>query len=69
MMSNEIENETQDEIEADNARWDALLATEASQILLERWAQEALTEYQAGRTYPMVFTSDGRIVPGSALVE
>ena len=35
-------DETEEEIEADNARWDALMATEASQLLLERLAEEAL---------------------------
>jgi hypothetical protein len=57
-------DETEEEIEADNARWDALMATEASQLLLERLAEEALKEYREGRTRPMIFTPDGRIVPG-----
>lgn len=57
-------DESMDEIEADNARWDALLATDESQAMLERLADEALTELRAGKTRPMAFTDDGRLVPG-----
>ncbi len=56
--------ETQEEIDADNARWDALMATDEAQNLLEKMANEALAEYHAGKTRPMAFTADGRIVPG-----
>jgi uncharacterized protein (DUF2336 family) len=52
------------EIEADNARWDALLATDESQALLEKLAGEALVEHRAGKTKPLAFNSEGRIVPG-----
>lgn len=58
-----IEKEDAAEIEADNAQWDALLATDAAQILLENLADEALAEYRAGSTRPMAF-HEGRIVPG-----
>ncbi len=61
---NKRQDESIDEIEADNARWDALLATEESQALLEQLADEALAEYRAGKTKPMAFTDDGRLVPG-----
>jgi hypothetical protein len=37
-------------IEADNAQWDALMATDESQNLLEKLAAEALAEHQAGQT-------------------
>lgn len=47
-----------------NARWDMLLATDKSQMLLEQLADEALAEYRAGKTQPMSFTEDGRLVPG-----
>jgi hypothetical protein len=56
--------ETIAEIEADNAAWDALLATDQAQTLLDKLAAEALAEHQAGKTRPMVFTDDGRIAPG-----
>lgn len=61
---NKRQDESIDEIEADNVRWDALLATEESQALLEQLADEALAEYRAGKTKPMAFTDDGRLVPG-----
>ncbi len=49
--------------EAD-ARWDALFETEESQRLLEKMADEALVEIQAGLARPMIFTEDGDIAPG-----
>jgi hypothetical protein len=51
-------------IAEENARWDALLETEESQRLLEKMADEALAEIQAGLARPMIFTADGEIVPG-----
>ncbi len=58
-----LEEETSVEIEADNAQWDALLATNESQTLLEQLAAEALTEHRADKTKPIAFNEDGRIVP------
>ncbi len=52
------------EIERDNARWDALLASDDSQALLNQLADEALAEHRAGRTKPMAFSKNGRIEPG-----
>ena len=52
------------EIEADNARWDTLLATDEAQVLLEKLADEALAEHRAGKTQPMTFNDEGRIVAG-----
>jgi len=52
------------EIEAEIAEWDALLATEKAQDVLDILADEALEEHQAGRTRPMCFTDEGRIAPG-----
>ncbi len=51
-------------IEADNARWDALLATDEGQTLLDKLAHEALAEHRAGQTKPMTFNNKGRITPG-----
>lgn len=59
-----VDEETIEEIEADNARWDATLATDASQSLLSKMASEARAEHRAGKTRPMAFRSDGRIIPG-----
>ncbi len=55
---------SEEQISAENERWDALLATEESQRLLEKMADEALAEIQAGRARPMAFTEDGEITPG-----
>jgi len=51
-------------IDAENAKWDALLATEEAQDMLDRLADEALEEHEAGQTRPMRFADEGRIVPG-----
>ncbi len=59
-----VQEEDIAEVEADNARWDALLATDESQALLKKLADEALTEHRAGKTKPMAFSDEGRIVPG-----
>ncbi len=57
-------DETLAEIEADNAQWDTLLATDKSQTLLEMLAKEAQAEYRTGQTKPMAFDESGRIIPG-----
>jgi len=49
------------EIEADIAKWDALLASEEAQELLDKLADEALQEHKAGQTRPIRFTDEGRI--------
>jgi hypothetical protein len=59
-----LQEESVAEVEADNAQWDALLATDEAQALLEKLADEALTEHRVGKTRPMVFDDEGRIVPG-----
>lgn len=40
------ESETAAEIEADSTRWDTLLASDKSQMLLEKMAKEAQVEYE-----------------------
>lgn len=40
-------------IEADNARWYALLATDEAQSVLEKLAAEALAEHRTGCTKPI----------------
>jgi len=59
-----LEEEDPEEIDADNACWDALMATDEAQDLLEQLAQEAMAEYRAGKARPMAFTPEGRIIPG-----
>jgi hypothetical protein len=50
-------------IAAENAQWDALVATDESQRLLEKMADEAWAEIQAGQARPMIFTELGITVP------
>lgn len=60
LFGTEVEAEAED----DNARWDALLDGDDAQALLNQLADEALTEHRAGRTKPMAFDRNGRIIPG-----
>lgn len=57
-----VEEETPEEIAADEALWDAQFA--ASQDGMAKLAERALAEYKAGKSTAMVFTEDGRIQPG-----
>ncbi len=58
-----IQKEDIAEMNADNARWDALLATDKGQTLLEELADEALIEHHAGKTKLMTFNNEGQIMP------
>ncbi len=49
-----IQEEDAAEIEADNERWDALLATNEAQTLLERLTEEALSEHRLAKTKPIL---------------
>jgi len=51
------------EIEAEIAKWNALLASEEAQDLLDKLAGEALEEHKVGQTRTMRFTCEGRIAP------
>jgi len=53
------DDETEEEILADEARWDAQFA--ATQDGLKKMADKVRADIRAGRTRPMVFTKDGRI--------
>lgn len=55
-------DETEEEILADEARWNAQFA--ATQDGLEKMADKVRTDIRAGRTMPMVFTPDGKIASG-----
>ncbi len=50
------------EIASDNEQWEALMATDEAQTLLNQMANEALSEHRAGKTKNMGF-NHGRIVP------
>lgn len=56
------DEETPDEIAADEALWDAQFA--ATQDGLTKMAEKVRAEIRAGKSTPMVFTADGRIKPG-----
>ena len=58
-----MQGEDAAEVDADNARWDRLLATDESQDMLTKLAKEALAEHHAGKTRPMIFNDEGRIAP------
>ena len=65
VLSNDVfisKDETEEEIRADNERWDATFA--ASRDTLRMLANQAREEIRAGRSRPMIFTDDGRIAPG-----
>jgi len=55
------DDETEEEILADEARWDAQFA--ATQDDLKKMADKVRAEIRAGRTMPMVFTKDGKLAP------
>ncbi|RLT44403.1 MAG: hypothetical protein DWI57_03295 [Chloroflexi bacterium] len=56
-----LDDETE---ETDNdARWDALLASDVGQNALDRLADEALAAIRAGESRPIAFGADGEIVP------
>jgi hypothetical protein len=56
------EEETAEEIAADEARWDAQFA--ATQDDLRAMAANIRAEIQASKSQPMVFTKDKKIAPG-----
>ena len=51
-----------EDIKVSEARWDALFASDASQRLLAKLAQEALAEDELGLTVEMVFDEDGGLI-------
>ncbi len=56
MLNEELLREEDPEgVEAENAQWDTLLASDKSQRLLDKLAAEAQAEYQAGKTRPLTF--------------
>lgn len=44
-----VKDEDLSEIDKDNARWDALLESDKSQVMLGKLANEALKEYYTGK--------------------
>lgn len=56
------EDETEEEVQADIERWDQTFA--ASRGKLKKLVDEAREDIRAGRTMDMVFTDDGKLIPG-----
>ena len=56
------DEETPDEIAADESLWDAQFA--ATQDGMAKMAEKVRAEIRAGKSTPMVFTADGRIKSG-----
>ena len=56
----DIFGETAEQIQADEEQWEQQFA--ASRDELRKMAREAAAEYRAGKTKPMEFTSEGRLV-------
>ena len=59
LLEGDIFGETEDEVRADEERWEQQFA--ASHDRLRAMAGEAAAEYRAGRTKPMEFTPEGRL--------
>lgn len=59
-----LQEEDPAEVEAENARWDELLASEESQAWLEKMAEKARADHRAGKSRPIAFDDEGRLVPG-----
>ncbi len=55
LSENLVKEEAIQEIEADNERWDVLMATDKAQSLLEKMAGEALVEHPTSKTKPVEF--------------
>jgi hypothetical protein len=59
-------DESEEDIIADEARWDAQFAT--TQKGLKKMADKVRADIRAGRTMPMRFTDDGRIVSQTCIL-
>ncbi len=55
------EDESEEEILADEKHWDAQFA--ATQDGLKKMADKVRANIRAGRTLPMIFTKEGKMVP------
>jgi hypothetical protein len=55
--------ETEEDMTADEAKWDELFSRPESKRLLRKLAREARAEYRAGNTTEIQITDDGRLAP------
>jgi hypothetical protein len=58
-LEEDIFGESEEEIQADEAKWEAQFAVNRDK--LRALAEEATAEYRAGKTKPMEFTREGRL--------
>jgi hypothetical protein len=59
----EAELDLDEPLTAEDARWDALLASSEGQLGLEKLAAEALAEIRAGKGTAVVITPQGELAP------
>jgi hypothetical protein len=59
----EEETETEEEICANEEKWDQLLAQPDAKRVLREMAYEAREDYRAGQTTDITITEDGRLAP------
>lgn len=59
----EEETETEDEIRANEEKWDKLFAKPEAKRVMREMAREAREDYRAGRTTDIATTEDGRLAP------
>ncbi|CAN2040558.1 DUF2281 domain-containing protein [Candidatus Magnetomoraceae bacterium gMMP-15] len=57
-------DESEEDIVKENDQWDKLLATDESQKLLEKMADEAMAQINAKNARPMLLTKEGKIKQG-----
>ena len=55
--------ESEEEIRANQEKWDELLARPEAKRVMREMAREAVEDYHAGRTTDIKITSDGRPAP------
>jgi len=53
----------EEELQANEAKWNQLLSRPESKKLLREMALEALDDYRAGDTTDIIVTEDGRLAP------
>ena len=60
LQTNEIEDV--DVVASDNDKWDKLISSSESQILLEKMADSAMADIKANLSRPMAFSNEGKII-------
>lgn len=68
LQANQFDDEDEnipeeEELQANEAKWNQLLSRPESKKLLREMALEALDDYRAGDTTDIIVTEDGRLAP------